>query len=86
MIQLLEILSGKEVRRYTKNTRSAIQRLDNIHVALDFLENEMNLRVLGCNPQGASRLLVVARTARVVLMWRARSQRLSMATRSRCWA
>jgi hypothetical protein len=52
LIQLLEILSGKEVRRYTKQTRSAFQKLDNINVALDFLSHEMNLRVLGCNPQG----------------------------------
>jgi hypothetical protein len=50
-IELLEILTGKKVPRYTKKPRFLSQKLDNISVALEFLEKNLNVKVVGCNPQ-----------------------------------
>eukprot|EP01094_Clydonella_sp_ATCC50884_P001575 TRINITY_DN1118_c0_g1_i1.p1 TRINITY_DN1118_c0_g1~~TRINITY_DN1118_c0_g1_i1.p1 ORF type:complete len:1050 (+),score=372.95 TRINITY_DN1118_c0_g1_i1:256-3405(+) len=51
LIFLLEELSGMRIPRYAKHPRSLIQKVDNVAVALTFLSEEMNLRILGCNPQ-----------------------------------
>ena len=69
LIALLEVLSGKRIRRYSKRPRNPIQQVDNVCVALDFLSDEMGLRVLGCNPQGTMPARGVHRDGREALAY-----------------
>lgn len=51
LIQLLEILSEKKIPRYTKQPRFLSQKIDNISIALKFMEDVMDIKVVGCTPQ-----------------------------------
>src|SRR5690242_10905342 len=51
LIQLLEILSERKLPRYTKQPRFLSQKIDNISIALKFMEDVMDIKVVGCTPQ-----------------------------------
>lgn len=52
LILLLEALANRRVGRYNPNPRFPSHKLDNITVALSFIENTWNVKVLGVNPNG----------------------------------
>eukprot|EP00007_Cunea_sp_BSH-02190019_P000655 CAMPEP_0174243510 /NCGR_PEP_ID=MMETSP0417-20130205/31933_1 /TAXON_ID=242541 /ORGANISM="Mayorella sp, Strain BSH-02190019" /LENGTH=1204 /DNA_ID=CAMNT_0015323043 /DNA_START=60 /DNA_END=3670 /DNA_ORIENTATION=- len=50
LINLLEVLAGKNVPRYSRRPRFLSQKIDNVQVAISFLQRELGVRVIGCNP------------------------------------
>ena len=42
---------GVQVHRYAPHPRFLQQRIDNVNVSLQFLQKELGLKVVGCNPQ-----------------------------------
>ena len=54
LINFLELLSGKSLnKKYDKNPAMRIQRIQNIHLALQFLEREMDVKLVGIGAEGA---------------------------------
>jgi len=51
LVQLVEILSNKNVGRYIKNPNFPSQKMDNISIAIKFIENTWGIKVLGCSPK-----------------------------------
>lgn len=51
-ILLLEALTNRHVGRYNRHPRFKSQKLDNILVALSFIERTWDVKVLGVNPNG----------------------------------
>ncbi|PRP77255.1 hypothetical protein PROFUN_13638 [Planoprotostelium fungivorum] len=49
-IQLLEVVSGKSITRYTKNPKFISHKIDNISVALQFMETQMDIKTSGLYP------------------------------------
>jgi len=48
LVKFLELLSGKKVnQKYDENPSSRIQKIQNLHIALKFLEKEMDVRLQG---------------------------------------
>lgn len=43
-MHFLELLSGKKVPKYTEKPPSRIQKIENLHIALQFVEKEMGVR------------------------------------------
>jgi hypothetical protein len=53
LINFLELLSGKSLnKKYDKNPAMRIQRIQNIHLALQFLEREMDVKLVGIGAEG----------------------------------
>ena len=51
LIQLLEVISnGKKINRYNKRPRLISQKIDNVSIAIAFMNNTLGLKVIGCNP------------------------------------
>jgi cortexillin 1/2 len=44
LMHFLELLSGKKVPKYTEKPPSRIQKIENLHIALQFVEKEMGVR------------------------------------------
>eukprot|EP01125_Pyxidicula_operculata_P007443 TRINITY_DN2533_c0_g1_i1.p1 TRINITY_DN2533_c0_g1~~TRINITY_DN2533_c0_g1_i1.p1 ORF type:complete len:1306 (-),score=461.85 TRINITY_DN2533_c0_g1_i1:247-4164(-) len=51
LIHLVEILSGASVGRYNPNPRFPGQKLDNIRIALKFMEEKFDIKTIGIFPQ-----------------------------------
>ncbi|EFA77564.1 pleckstrin domain-containing protein [Heterostelium album PN500] len=49
LINLLEVISGKKVSRYVRNPKFLQHKIDNIMVALLFMEKVLDIKVVGCN-------------------------------------
>lgn len=54
LIHLLESLSNKKAPRYEHRPESVHQKIDNVNIALQFMRRDMNIPVVGSNPQGTS--------------------------------
>ena len=64
LINFLELLSGKALnKKYDKNPAMRIQRIQNIHLALQFLEREMDVKLVGIGAEGAAASERVAHAA-----------------------
>jgi len=50
-INLVECVSEMSVGRYSRNPKHTGQKLDNIKVAINFMEHNWKLKILGCNPK-----------------------------------
>lgn len=46
MIQLVEVLSGRSLGRFNKRVTFRSQKLENISLALNFLENEEHIKIV----------------------------------------
>ena len=46
---MLEVLSNKKIR-YTKQPRFLSHKIDNISIALRFIEENLGIKVVGCQP------------------------------------
>lgn len=53
LINLLEILTNKSFPKYNKSPIVDAQKLDNITKAFEFMEKNLNLRIVGCNANGS---------------------------------
>eukprot|EP00026_Physarum_polycephalum_P000728 Phypoly_transcript_00729.p1 GENE.Phypoly_transcript_00729~~Phypoly_transcript_00729.p1 ORF type:complete len:1185 (+),score=285.31 Phypoly_transcript_00729:47-3601(+) len=49
LLNLLEAVSGKNVPRFIKNPRFLQQKIENITIALGFIERNLDIKVFGCN-------------------------------------
>jgi hypothetical protein len=52
LINLLEILSGKSVGRYALMPKSRFLRIENVVIALKFIDQELKLRLYGTSAEG----------------------------------
>jgi cortexillin 1/2 len=53
LIKFLELLSNKKVQvKYDENPSSRIQKIQNLHIALKFLEKEMDVKLHGIGAEG----------------------------------
>ena len=52
LIHLVEIISGESIGRYSKNPKFFGQKLDNVQVAINFIEKRWNVSVFGYSPMG----------------------------------
>lgn len=46
MIALVEVLSGKRLPKFNKTPKMRAQRLENVNIAISFLKNEENIRIV----------------------------------------
>ena len=46
LITLVEVLSGKKIKEYNKRPISRVQKLDNVQITLDFLEEVEDLKIV----------------------------------------
>lgn len=53
LVQFLEVLAGKKIQtRLETKITTRIQKIQNLHIALKFLESEMGLKNPGCAAEG----------------------------------
>lgn len=49
LIELLQTLTGKRVGRYSRTPKLVSQKIDNVNVAIDFMEKELKIKLLAFN-------------------------------------
>eukprot|EP01133_Synstelium_polycarpum_P011983 gene11983-13990_t len=49
LINLIEVLSGKKVPRYVRSPKFLQHKIDNVLIALAFMERHFDIKVVGCN-------------------------------------
>ncbi len=53
LLKFLELLSGKRVnQKYDEKPSARIQKIQNLHIALKFLEKEMDVKLQGIGAEG----------------------------------
>lgn len=66
----MELLSGKQIKqRYDSKPASRIQKIQNLHIALTFLEKEMDIKArnLGIGAEGNLLLFIYNKNLNLIL-------------------
>lgn len=66
LINLLEILSGKSVGRYALKPNSRFLRIENVVIALKFIDQKLKLRLYGTSAEGSTLQAYLSRRTHVI--------------------
>lgn len=78
MLLIVLLASGKKIARYIKNPRFLQQKIENVTIALNFVEKLLDVKMVGCNAKGIVSLLRFALYALLL-------QILRMVTSNKLW-